>query len=363
MGKAYGSRRSAPNQGAATALRRPPAGLATRHLNRTSVDRFPWDDHGMRADRLVAILLLLQTRDQVTAAEVAAELEISERTARRDLDALSMAGVPVYSKQGRNGGWRLIGGAKTDLSGLTADEARALFLVAGPLTGATPEVKAALRKLVRALPEPFRKDAEAASNAVVVDPAAWGEHKDTTPPPKYLDLLQRAVVDGEQVELGYVARDRAASTRTVHPLGLAAKGAVWYLVAGTDAGMRTFRVDRVTAAELTGEPVERPEGFDLEAAWKLIAEEVDQKRAAQWAHGRTQPGAIDYLRHTFGVLVRIGPADDAGNVPFEVGGHNARSLAGDLAKFGRWLEVEGPEEVLHELRGLARELSARYGSN
>jgi len=314
----------------------------------------------MRADRLVAILLLLQTRTQVTAAEVAAELEISERTARRDLDALSMAGVPVYSKQGRNGGWQLIGGAKTDLSGLTADEARALFLVAGPLTGATPEVKAALRKLVQALPEPFRKNAEAASSAVVVDPAGWGESKETRPPPPFLELLQRAVIEGEQIELGYVARDRATSTRVIHPLGLATKGTVWYLVAWTDAGMRTFRVDRVTSATRTGDAVVRPEGFDLAEAWKLIAEEVDQKRAALWAHGHTQAGAIAYLRHTFGVLVRIGPADKDGTVPFEVGGHNARSLAGDLAKFGRWLKVEGPEDVLDELRALAQELNELY---
>src|SRR6478752_6330264 len=106
----------------------------------------------MRADRLVAILLLLQTRGHVTAGEVAAELEVSERTARRDLEALGMAGLPVYSQQGRNGGWQLAGGGRTDLTGLTAAEARALFLVAGP-SSATPEVRAALRKLVRALPE------------------------------------------------------------------------------------------------------------------------------------------------------------------------------------------------------------------
>src|SRR3954462_9948281 len=117
----------------------------------------------MRADRLVAILLMLQARGQVTAGEVAEELEVSERTARRDLDALGVAGLPIYSVQGRNGGWRLIGGGKTDLSGLTAPEARALFLVAGPSSKATPEVKAALRKLVRALPETFRDHAEAAS--------------------------------------------------------------------------------------------------------------------------------------------------------------------------------------------------------
>src|SRR5580692_4792382 len=119
----------------------------------------------MRADRLVAILLLLQARGQVTAADVAAELEVSERTARRDLDALGAAGLPIYSLQGRNGGWELIGGARTDLSGLTADEARALFLVAGP-SSATPDVRAALRKLVQALPATFREHAEAAAAAI-----------------------------------------------------------------------------------------------------------------------------------------------------------------------------------------------------
>src|SRR5690349_3526017 len=134
---------------------------------------FGRQDGAVRAHRLVAILLLLQQRGQVTAAEVAEELEISERTARRDLDALGVAGLPIYSRQGRNGGWQLAGGGRTDLSGLTASEARALFLVAGPASAATPEVKAALRKLVRALPEPFRPAAQAASQAVVVDPAGW----------------------------------------------------------------------------------------------------------------------------------------------------------------------------------------------
>src|SRR4051794_41945380 len=117
---------------------------------------------------------MLQARGQVTAAEVAEELEVSERTARRDLDALGVAGLPVYSRQGRNGGWQLAGGGRTDLSGLTAAEARALFLVAGPSSAATPEVKAALRKLVRALPEPLRDAAEAAAAAGGGGPGGGG---------------------------------------------------------------------------------------------------------------------------------------------------------------------------------------------
>ena len=244
----------------------------------------------VRADRLVAILLLLQARGQVTAAEVAEELEVSERTARRDLEALGMAGVPVYSRQGRNGGWQLAGGGRTDLSGLNAAEARALFLVAGPSSAATPEVKAALRKLVRALPEPLRDEAEAASAAVVVDPAGWDQPARTRPAPHHLDAVQQAVVAGQQVALGYVARDRAATTRVVHPLGLASKGSSWYLVASTADGLRTFRVDRITSVEPTGDPVVRPDGFDLAEAWRLIADEVDQRRTPLVARGTAAAG-------------------------------------------------------------------------
>src|ERR1700685_1061078 len=116
----------------------------------------------MRADRLVAALLVLQARGRVTAQELGQELEVSTRTARRDLEGLAMAGIPVYSQPGRGGGWTLIGGSRTDLSGLTAAEARTLFLVAGPST-ATPELRTALRKLVRALPATFRSDAAGAA--------------------------------------------------------------------------------------------------------------------------------------------------------------------------------------------------------
>ena len=229
----------------------------------------------MRTDRLVAILLLLQRREQVTAAEIARELEVSERTARRDLDALAMSGVPVYSMQGRGGGWRLVGGARTDLSGLTASEARALFLVAGQASAATPAVKAALRKLVHALPEPFRVQAEAAAASLVVDPQRWGANRIEHRPPRFLDELQDAVIRGVQVRLGYVDGKGAETVRTVHPLGIVAKGPSWYLVSGTEAGRRTFRIDRVSSAEPTDDPVHRPEDFDLAESWREIADKVE----------------------------------------------------------------------------------------
>ena len=315
----------------------------------------------MRADRLVAVLMLLQTRDTVTAAEVARELEVSERTARRDLEALAMAGVPVYSTQGRGGGWRLVGGARTDLSGLNAQEARALFLVAGPAS-ATPEVRAALRKLVRALPEPFRSDAEAASTAVIVDPVGWGRSHDDRPPPPYLEVLQTAVIEGRQVRLGYVARDRSASERIVHPLGLAAKGSAWYLVADTPAGLRTFRVDRATSAELTGDPVVRPPDFDLAEAWRLITREVDERRISAWAHGYADAAILPMLRGTLGPRLRIGPARSDGRIEVEMGGWTDQALATELAGLGRGLLVDDPAEVVDAMARIGRELVEVYGS-
>ncbi len=315
----------------------------------------------MRADRLVAILMLLQTRGKVTAAEVAGELEISERTARRDLDALGQAGLPVYSQPGRNGGWMLLGDGRTDLTGLTTAEARALFLVAGPAP-ASGELKAALRKLVRALPEPMRDQAHAAATRVVVDPAGW-DGTAAAPPPRWLDAVQHAVIDGEQVDLAYVARDGAATRRRIHPLGIAAKGRVWYLVADTERGLRTFRVDRVTDVLGTGEPVVRPDGFVLEDAWQLIADRVDAMRTPIVATGAMDPGYVGFLRGRLGPRVRIGPAGADGRVAVEVRGHTDRSLAAELAGFGGLLEIEGPESLRRALHEVGQELVDRYAGS
>lgn len=316
----------------------------------------------MRADRLVAILLLLQARGQVTAGEVAEELEVSERTARRDLEALGMAGLPIYSQQGRGGGWRLAGDGRTDLSGLNAAEARALFLVAGPASSATPQVKAAVRKLIRALPEPMRLGAEAAATAIVVDHGGWGERADRRVAPDHLDAVQHAVVEAKELELGYTARDGATTTRTVQPLGLAAKGRTWYLVADTPAGQRTFRVDRITAATPTGRPATRPEGFELAEAWREISDEVERKRMPMTATGLADPDAVWLLRAMFDDQVRIGPPEADGRVPFELRGFDELSLAGRVAGLGARLEVTGPPEVRARLGVIAEELRGLYAT-
>jgi predicted DNA-binding transcriptional regulator YafY len=318
----------------------------------------------MRADRLVAILLMLQQRGQVTAAEVARELEVSERTARRDLDALGVAGLPVYSQQGRNGGWRLAGGGRTDLSGLSAAEARALFLVAGPSSSTTPELRAALRKLVRALPEPFRDAAETAASAIVVDRTGWdGDRMPPRTTPRHLDAVQQAVVDCEQVRLGYTARTREQTERLVEPLGLATKGEVWYLVGDTERGLRTFRVDRITSIEPTGRAATRPVGFDLGDAWKLISDEVDRIRLPFVATARVDPSMLTSLRWTFGSRLRIGPPSADGWIEVEVRGFRSEVLAAELAGWSASVEVVEPPELRAHLGQIGRVLLARYGAD
>jgi predicted DNA-binding transcriptional regulator YafY len=312
----------------------------------------------VRADRLVAILLMLQQRGQVTAVEVADELEISERTARRDFEALGAAGLPVYAQQGRNGGWRLAGGGRTDLSGLTAAEVRALFLVASP-TSTTPDVKNALRKLVRALPEEFRPAAEAVASSVVVDPNSWGSTQQRRPLPHALDAVQSAVIEGHQVRIGYTDRQRAATDRIVEPLGLAAKGHTWYLIAQTEAGMRTFRVDRIMSVRRTGNAVARPKDFNLAETWRQVAEEIDERRTPLLATAIAQPSVIGLLRNMLGTRLKIGPSADAG-VQIEIRGHSAESLAAEIAGLADRLEITGPADVRRALHRIGETLIRQH---
>ena len=304
--------------------------------------------------------MLLQTRGKVTAREVAAELEISERTARRDLDALGAAGVPVYSLQGRDGGWRLAGGGKTDLSGLTAAEAQALFLLAGP-RATTPELRAALRKLVRAMPEPFRDRVEAASKAVVHDPAGWGGRaSDDRRRPVWLEAIENAVIDARQIVIAYRDREGNRTERQVHPLGLATKGSSWYLVGDTEAGLRTFRVDRVTEVEVTDDSVQRPSGFVLADAWQMVTDRVEEVRQPERARVLVPPPYMPWMRWVFGPRLRVGAALPDERVEVEVRGANVYAIARDLAGFGNMVEVVDPPDLRSRLRTLGHELCALY---
>ncbi len=341
----------------------------------------------MRADRLVATLLVLQARGRITARELAEELEVSERTARRDLEALAMSGVPIYSRPGRGGGWRLLGGASTDLTGLTGDEARALFLTLGSTSTATPTLRAAARKLAQALPEPFRDEVGRADASTIVDRARWGREGRRGDDHRFLEALQEAVVTRRRIVLGYRTPGRDGpeppTERIADPLGLVAKAGTWYLVAGTERGQRTFRVGRVTSVELLDEPAERPDDFDLDAAWRAIVVGLTDNTWSSVASGRAEPWLLPPMRYLFGSRLTVGPRRRAG--PDEVGhgggsttpgdpgaaeihdievrGTEPRVLAAELAGFVVGVTIDGPDEIIAELAHIGRQLTARYGGS
>lgn len=292
------------------------------------------------------------------SSALARELEVSVRTARRDLEALAMAGIPVYSQPGRGGGWSLLGGGRTDLSGLTAAEARTLFLLAGPSAAVAPEAKSALRKLVRALPEPMRAEASAAASSMVIDTALWGQPGGDVP--AHLETLQRALVRRRQVRLRYASPRGGASERTVHPLGLVRKARRWYLVAGTEAGTRTFRVDRVSGAEMLPEPADRPADFDLERAWEAAVGRTEELRRQVSARLRAAASFLEHLRDRFGDDLSVLGEARRGVFDLALRGPDAETLADELAGWAVDIEVVGPDEVRDHLARIGRALVRRY---
>lgn len=312
----------------------------------------------MRADRLVAALLLMQARGRVTAAELAAELEVSVATARRDLEALSAAGIPVYPQPGRGGGWALVGGARTDLSGLSAPEAQALFLQLGPAAAGSDAVKAALRKLVHALPATFRAEAEAAAQATVIDPTRWGDRQRRRP--ELVDRLRQAVVRRRRVRLSYRNNAGHASQRLVDPWGMVDKDDIWYLLAGTDRGQRTFRVDRIEAAEVTEDRFDWPDGFTLAAAWARVVDAVEQRRARTWATVLVETRFVRVLRDQFGRHCHPEGELADGRSRVRLGAPTPLDIARHLAGWGSLIEVEEPDSVREILARIGAELVERY---
>jgi predicted DNA-binding transcriptional regulator YafY len=312
----------------------------------------------MRADRLVAALLVLQARGRVTAAELADELEVSVATARRDLEALSSAGIPVYPQPGRGGGWSLVGGARTDLSGLSAPEAQALFLLVGPAAAVSDDAKAALRKLVQALPQSFRDEAEAAAAATMVDPTRWSGRD--RPRPEMVDRLQGAVVRRRKVRLTYTSRSRERTERLVDPWGLVDKDDIWYLIAGTDRGERTFRVDRIAAAEVIDEPAERPDDFALAAAWERVVGEVEEARSRTWATVLIDTRLVPILRDHFGLHCHVDGELDDGRSRVRIAAPTPLDIARNLAGWGADVEVLEPEAVRAHLARIGGQLTALY---
>jgi predicted DNA-binding transcriptional regulator YafY len=307
----------------------------------------------MRATRLVSLLLLLQTRGQLTAAELAGTLEISVRTVHRDLESLAAAGVPVEAVRGPTGGYRLAGGYRTRLTGLTADEAEALFAAGmpGPAAelGLGGELAAARLKLLAALPGELQERASRATRLFHLDTRGWFRAEDRVP---HLPALASAVWSGCRARIRYREGPRVVQ-RTVDPLGLVLKGGAWYLIARRSAGMRVYRVSRVAAVRPLEQPFERPAGFELAAFWDEWSRAFEQSRDRVEVTIR----AADAVRRYLPGEPRIRD-DGSVVVAFEHLGAAYR----ELLRFGADVEVLAPAELRDRVAGTGRELAALYAA-
>ncbi len=310
----------------------------------------------MKSDRLLSVLLLLQARGRVTERELAERLEVSQRTIHRDLEALSAARVPVVALRGSQGGWELEKGWRTQVPGLDEAELRAL-LMAQPRAVGHPRLAAAaesaLNKLMAALPGPMREQAAAMRERLHIDPTGWWETGEDL---SMLSIVQDAVARQRQLAFDYVRADGQRSARTVDPLGLVAKGTTWYLVARGAAGLRTFRVSRMSGATVLGRGFERPAKFDLAAYWANTTTELEGRRRRFSVVLALAPGAAQMLAPRCpmtavespeaagpipeGWLTMRAEFDDEGFARFVVLGLGSRARALEPEEFCRTIQEE-----------------------
>lgn len=327
----------------------------------------------MRSDRLLSLLLLLQARGRVTAPEVARELEVSVRTVYRDVEALGAAGVPVWTTQGRDGGIHLMPGYRTDVTGLTAAESRALVAMTGRAVpddlGLGSALASAVHKLVAAVPASHRQAARDARERVLVDHGGWyrpaaGADAERH---RHLPAVQQAVWDDRRLRLRYRHGDGRTGRYLVDPWGLVLKAGTWYLVAAHRGRPRLFRVDRVRDVVLTAEAAHRPADLDLEALWTRLRADVERPRDAVTVRAVVRDDVRGLLLRVTATQRTDAPVVEVTDVPSPAGAavldleFRARGAArAFLGAFGAAVEVLSPAALRDDLARTAAEVVALY---
>jgi predicted DNA-binding transcriptional regulator YafY len=323
----------------------------------------------MRASRLLSVLLLLQNRGRLTAEQIAQELEVSVRTVYRDIEALSAAGVPVYAERGRAGGFRLVGGFRTRLTGLTETEAQALALSGLPDAAAElglgTTLAAAQLKLSAALPPELRARAEAVSRRFYVDVPGW--FRDVESPP-HLAAVADAVWNDQILRIRYEKWGRREVERTIKPLGLVLKAGQWYLVARSRNTTATYRVGRIHSVQVVGE-FERADvagDFDLAQFWATFSEQFEQRlypRTARVRMSKLGRALAPYFLSAVGqqaVEAAHTEVDDEGWQEIELPVEAGRPALGELLRFGPEIEVLEPADLRAEVADAVHRMAATY---
>jgi predicted DNA-binding transcriptional regulator YafY len=317
----------------------------------------------MRANRLLSIVLLLQSHRQLTARDLADRLEVSERTIHRDMEALSLAGIPVVAERGTGGGWSLLGEYRTNLTGLNEAEIQSLFVTkpARLLADLNLEKAAegALLKLLAALPSIYRRGAEYARQRIHIDVTGWNRSDEAVP---LLHMLQEAIWQERRLRMIYQRGECERVERLVDPLGLVAKGSVWYFVAAVEGEVRSYRVSRVEGAELTEVPCIRPPDFDLASYWEQSTAQFRASLPRYQATVKVRPEIISRMPYAgrFARIERMDQADDEGWVRVYLR-FDVEEMACEYALgFGTQLEVLEPITLRNKVIDAAKSIVAFY---
>lgn len=319
----------------------------------------------MRASRLLSILLTLQARGRCSAQSLSGELEVSVRTIHRDMDELSAAGVPVYAERGREGGFRLLDGYRVRLNGLSDLEAEALALsnLPGPARqlGLGDALLSAHLKMLAALPEDRRADAERTMSRFHLDPAGWYQKEEAVP---HLASLARAVWTCRKVIIRYRSWN-ADVDRTLDPLGLVLKSGIWYLIARVTKDIRTFRVSNVLSLKEAQKTFQPPSGFDLSSYWDSWRADFEQRLYKATAVLRVSPEGLKRLSHMSAAVAEAaehsaGPVDRSGwrqvTIPIESVAHATM----ELMRLAEHAQVLKPATLRQSMAAAASAMASAY---
>lgn len=321
----------------------------------------------MRASRLLSILVTLQAKGRVTAKQLAEDCQVSLRTIYRDMDALSAAGIPVYAERGSEGGYLLVGGHRTQLNGLSGDEAEALFMLGlskqATDLGLGNAVSDAQLKLLAALPAAQRSEAERMSHRFYLDAPAWfGEAEQ----PPYLAALTDAVRSQQKIWVRYRSW-KAEKARTIAPLGLVQKGGQWYLAGQVDGDVRTYRIARILELKVLEENFIRPPDFELPAYWQQSLLRMEAQLYPKTALVRLSAEGRQWLKaflspYQLQHCVAIGEPDEQGWQQMQIPFGSVRHAAGELLRLGPELEVLSPEPLRNQIQQMIAALVQLYPS-
>ena len=320
----------------------------------------------MRADRLLSLLMLLQTRGRMTARELAKQLEVSERTIYRDIDALSAAGVPVYSEAGPEGGYALVDRYRTTLTGLTEGEVRALFMLSIPAPladlGVSQKLRTALLKLTAALPEVHRHAEERVRQRFHLDSTWWRNREELVP---HLLTIHQAIWQDYRLHITYHPPFAIEIERLVDPYGLVAKAGVWYLVFARNGAIRVHRVSNLLNVRISDKSFERPAGFNLAVFWEEWSSEHETLLFNYSTTVRVSPNLIPELPRHFGSQIhtkieQAGPPDADGWIRLELCFESFDAARERILSFGRAAEVLRPQALQKSVLDYAEQIVSLY---